>query len=808
MVDDYKTKEITVSKNEDFEKIRNWLYMCLSKWSWFAVSLIIAFILAFLYLLFATPTYSRRASILIKDDAKTNTLSNEFSQFSDFGMMLNSKMNIYNEMISLKSPSYMLDVVKDLHLDMNYKTDGKYHELTLYGKTLPVVVALPDIDPDDHASFELTIEPNNKIKLTNFSSSIIVEMDKSTVNGKLGEIVKTPIGQVLVSPTGSYVGKFDKPIRVYKNRLTDVANAYAAKLSVDLNQERASVVDIAIQDVCPERAEDLLNKLFEVYNRKWVEDINKQAISTSDFIDEELRTIENELGNVDADIAQHKSATATPDIAIATGINLNKMENTSQQLLDLDNQIYMANLIKGQLAGRRFEVLPANSGIDNSAVANQIKDYNDKVVQRNSLVENSGTNNPLIQDLDNQINSIRSSIVTSLNTVVSTLNDRKRALEASKTQTTERITSSPNLAKDLLSVERQQKVKEQLYLFLLQKREENQLSKAYTAYNTKLLTPPSGSRHPSSPVRINILIIALLFGIFVPMIILFIVNNMNTKVRGRKDIDELSMPFVGEIPLSYRKRKGLFALFSKRKEVREIVVQEKNGNNINEAFRVVRTNLEFVLGKEHKVMMLTSSNVGSGKTFISTNLATSFAIKGNKTLLIDLDLRKASMSTFVDSPQRGISDFLNGQYEKVEDVMVKGRIHQNLDVLPVGTIPPNPTELLFSERLSTLLTEMRSQYDLIVIDCPPIDIVADASIINNLCDITVYVLRSGLLDRHMLPEIEKFYTEKRFKNMVMLLNGTTEESNGYGYGYRRYGYGYGYGYSYGYGNGNSKKKKK
>lgn len=808
MVNEYKTKEITVSKNEDFEKIRNWLYMCLSKWSWFAVSLVIAFVLAFLYLLFATPSYSRRASILIKDDAKANTLSNEFSQFSDFGMRINSKMNIYNEMISLKSPSYMLDVVKDLHLDMNYKTDGKYHELTLYGKTLPVVVALPDIDPDDHASFELTIEPNNRIQLTNFSSSSISEIDKSVVNGKLGEIVKTPIGQVLVSPTGSYIGKYDHPIRVYKNRLTDVANAYAAKLSVDLNQERASVVDIAIQDVSAERAEDVLNELFEVYNRKWVEDINKQAISTSDFIDEELRTIENDLGNVDADIAQHKSATATPDISIATGINLNKMENTSQQLLDLDNQIYMANLIKGQLAGRRFEVLPANSGIDNSAVASQIKDYNDKVVQRNSLVENSGTSNPLIQDLDNQINSIRSSIITSLNTVVSTLNDRKRALEASKTQTSERITSSPNLAKDLLSVERQQKVKEQLYLFLLQKREENQLSKAYTAYNTKLLTPPSGSRHPSSPVRINILIMALLFGIFVPMVILFIVNNMNTKVRGRKDIDELSMPFVGEIPLSYRKRKGLLAMFNKRKEVREIVVQEKNGNNINEAFRVVRTNLEFVLGKEHKVMMLTSSNVGSGKTFISTNLATSFAIKGNKTLLIDLDLRKASMSTFVDSPQRGISDYLNGQYEKVEDVMVKGRIHQNLDVLPVGTIPPNPTELLFSERLSTLLTEMRSQYDLIVIDCPPIDIVADASIINNLCDITVYVLRSGLLDRHMLPEIEKFYTEKRFKNMVMLLNGTTEESNGYGYGYRRYGYGYGYGYSYGYGNSNSKKKKK
>ena len=215
---------------------------------------------------------------------------------------------------------------------------------------------------------------------------------------------------------------------------------------------------------------------------------------------------------------------------------------------------------------------------------------------------------------------------------------------------------------------------------------------------------------------------------------------------------------------------------------------------------MVRTNLEFVLGKDNKVVMLTSSNVGSGKTFVSTNLATSFAIKGMKTLLIDLDLRKASMSTFVDSPPRGISDFLNGQYENIEDVLVKGKIHENLDVLPVGTIPPNPTELLFSELLSKLMISMRERYDYIIIDCPPIDIVADASIINKHVDVTLYVLRSGLLDRQMLPEIERYYEEKRFNNMVLLLNGTTEESNGYGY--RRYGYGYGYGY----GNSSSTKK--
>ncbi|MBP5687587.1 MAG: polysaccharide biosynthesis tyrosine autokinase [Muribaculaceae bacterium] len=787
--------------NEDFEKIQEWLYMCLSKWYWFVISLVIALGLAMLYLLVATPSFSRKASILIKDDEKSTSLSNEFSQFSDMGLQV-GKTNIYNEMITLSSPSYMREVVEELHIDMSYKTDGRFHELTLYGKTQPVIVSLIDIDPDSYASFTMMLKDNNVVELTDFKSEELPEVSTQVVEGTFRTPLKTPIGQVVITPTQHYYGKYETPIRVAKNRISDIANQYASRLTVELNQERASVVDISISDVNAERAEDVLNVLYKVYKEKWKEDINEQAVNACKYIDRELDSIRSQLGSVDADIAMQKSASLTPDMDVATQINLNKIENTSTQLLELDNQIYMANLIKNQLSGSDYKLLPPNSGIDNQAVSAQIRDYNEKVLQRNSLADNSGRNNPLVQDLDNQLNSSRASIITSLNTVISTLNDRKNALEVSRSQTTQKIGAVPTQARDLLGAERNQKVKEQLYLFLLQKREENQLSRNTVANNAKLLNPPSGSRSPSSPVKMNVLIVAIVLGLLLPMLILFIVNNLNTKVRGRQDIQHLSIPFIGEIPLSYRKRKGLLSIFNRRKDVREIVVQEKNGNNINEAFRVVRTNLEFVLGKDNKVVMLTSSNVGSGKTFVSTNLAASFAIKGKKTLLIDLDLRKASMSTFVDSPPRGISDYLNGRYEDINDVMVKGKIHENLDVLPVGTIPPNPTELLFSDLLSELIADMREKYDYIIIDCPPIDIVADASIINKHVDVTLYVLRSGLLDRQMLPEIEKYYVDKRFNNMVILLNGTTDESNGYGY--RRYGYGYGYGY----GNSSKSKKKK
>ena len=374
------------------------------------------------------------------------------------------------------------------------------------------------------------------------------------------------------------------------------------------------------------------------------------------------------------------------------------------------------------------------------------------------------------------------------------LKNRIADVQGSVHDTKSQIASNPTQAKYLLSVERQQKVKEQLYLFLLQKREENQLSKAFTAYNTKMLNPPGGSKRPSKPVKMNVFLIALALGIFVPMVLIFIASNMDTAVHCRKDVETLTLPFLGEIPLSYKKRRGIFALFNKRKEIREIVVQEKNRNEINEAFRVVRTNLEFISGKTGscKSIMFTSANPGSGKTFVTMNLATSFAIKNKKVIVFDLDMRKASLSTFVDSPETGISDYLSGSVENFESVVVKGKTNQNLAVVPVGTIPPNPTELLFSERLEKAFNIAREKYDYIFIDCPPLDIVADASIINKFSDLTVFVIRAELFDKSMLRDVQKNYDEKRYKNMMLILNGTVAESNGYGY--HKYGYSYSYGY--------------
>lgn len=352
-----------------------------------------------------------------------------------------------------------------------------------------------------------------------------------------------------------------------------------------------------------------------------------------------------------------------------------------------------------------------------------------------------------------------------------------------------------------MSVERQQKVKESLYLFLLQKREENELSQAFTAYNTRVITPPTGSMIPTAPVKKNILLVGFALGLLIPVVIVFLQETLNTRIRGKKDLEGLSIPFVGEIPLYGKvRRSGLF-----RKKVTpltetKVVVKEGSRDVVNEAFRVLRTNLEFVSGENGmgQVILMTSFNPGSGKTFLTVNIASSLAIKGKKVLVIDGDLRRGSTSVYVGSPHHGLSNYLAGKVQRIEDVIVPASETVRFDVLPVGTIPPNPTELLSGERLQALLADFRTHYDYILIDCPPIELVADTHIIEKYADRTIFVVRAGLLERSMLSELEALYTEHKFKNMAVLLNGT--EGNGsYRYGYR-YGYHYGYGSNYYYGN--------
>lgn len=779
---------------DDFIRIQDLWSMFVPKWYWFAISLFITLTIAVLYLLSTPPIYTRTAAILVKDNSKSSSSTSAMNDFSDLGIF-KSNTNINNELLTLKSPTLMTEVVNRLGLNETFTIRKGLKNVDLY-KVSPVTITFCD---------KIEVPLSFTIKFSSKEAFAISELEISgedigeTLSAQMGDSIQTSAGIMIVSPTQEFTDAFiGTSIRYVRGSVRAAVDTYSNALVAELGNEDATIINLSINDTSIRKAEDILNTLIEVYNENWIRDKNQIAVSTSQFISDRLGVIESELGHVDENISSYKSEHLLPDVQAASSLYMAQSAENNKELSTLNNQLSTAQYIRRELNTKQLDqTLPANSGIVSANIETQISEYNNLVLDRNRLIANSSEKNPLVKNMASSLQSMQRTIIQSVDNLIVSLNTQIRSLRRQEEATTNRLASNPNQAKYLLSVERQQKVKEKLYLYLLQKREENELSQAFTAYNTRLITAPRGSMFPTAPRKMNILLVAFAVGLLVPAVGIFMKENMNTKVRGRKDLENLSIPFIGEIPqYSGTKKKWWEFKHRKRQDMKTIVVNEGNRNIINEAFRVLRSNMDFMASKDNNqhVFVLTSFNPGSGKSFLAINIAISFAIKKKKILVIDGDLRHRTVSSYVDSPNKGLSDYLNNQIEDWKEIIVSYKGYTNLHILPIGTIPPNPTELLEDSKLSMLIEALRPEYDYIFIDCPPVDIVADAQIIEKWADRTIFVVRSGLLDRSMLSELENMYTGKRFKNLSMILNGT--ESTGGRYGYR-YGYHYGYASYYG-----------
>ncbi|WP_195597440.1 GumC family protein [Bacteroides cellulosilyticus] len=779
---------------DDFIRIQDLWSMFVPKWYWFAISLFITLTIAVLYLLSTPPIYTRTAAILVKDNSKSSSSTSAMNDFSDLGIF-KSNTNINNELLTLKSPTLMTEVVNRLGLNETFTIRKGLKNVDLY-KVSPVTITFCD---------KIEVPLSFTIKFSSKEAFAISELEISgedigeTLSAQMGDSIQTSAGIMIVSPTQEFTDAFiGTSIRYVRGSVRAAVDTYSNALVAELGNEDATIINLSINDTSIRKAEDILNTLIEVYNENWIRDKNQIAVSTSQFISDRLGVIESELGHVDENISSYKSEHLLPDVQAASSLYMAQSAENNKELSTLNNQLSTAQYIRRELNTKQLDqTLPANSGIVSANIETQISEYNNLVLDRNRLIANSSEKNPLVKNMASSLQSMQRTIIQSVDNLIVSLNTQIRSLRRQEEATTNRLASNPNQAKYLLSVERQQKVKEELYLYLLQKREENELSQAFTAYNTRLITAPRGSMFPTAPRKMNILLVAFAVGLLVPAVGIFMKENMNTKVRGRKDLETLSIPFIGEIPqYSGTKKKWWEFKHRKRQDMKIIVVNEGNRNIINEAFRVLRSNMDFMASKDNNqhVFVLTSFNPGSGKSFLAINIAISFAIKKKKILVIDGDLRHRTVSSYVDSPNKGLSDYLNNQIEDWKEIIVSYKGYTNLHILPIGTVPPNPTELLEDSKLSMLIEALRPEYDYIFIDCPPVDIVADAQIIEKWADRTIFVVRSGLLDRSMLSELENMYTGKRFKNLSMILNGT--ESTGGRYGYR-YGYHYGYASYYG-----------
>lgn len=797
-----------IADQEEVFSLTEFLSQCMAKWKWFAASILLFCCIGVFYIMRQQPVYSRSMAVLIKDQDGGGSVADLSSAFSSMGLV-SSNTNVNNELISLTSPAVMYEVIKRLSLDVNYLKDGTFHGTTLYGKNLPFNVLFADLEEQEGAQFKMYYDPSGKIRLYEFvgydEAGNKIKSDKSIEARIDGSAVKTPIGRLVFTPNPTYEApkKGDKPceITVWRTGMQNSVEYYSKMLKGDLADKEADVIDLSIKDVSPQRAVDILNMVVEVYNESWAEDKNKIAVATSGFIDERLRVIEKELGVVDTEIMDFKSEHLVPDLEAAAKLSMEQDAEMTSQMLETTNQLAMATYVKDYLANpsNANAVIPVNTGVGSQQLEMQISTYNNVLLNRNNLVSASSEKNPLVQDYDAQLRGLREAIVRAVNAQVSALNTALSNMKGAKHNVQNQLASGPTQAKYLLSVERQQKVKEALYLYLLQKREENELTQKYNADNTRIITPPTGSLRPVAPKKSLIMIVAFMLGLCIPGVALYIAEATNTRVRGRKDLDRMSTPFAGEIPLAAGATSmAIMKLFRRNKrkgrhgrELEKVVNAVKEGSRdaVSESFRIVRGNIDFMLQKDRasNIIMVTSFNPGSGKSFIVYNLAASFALKGKRVLIVDCDLRHGSVSQFVGMPGKGLSNYLTGNVKDWKSLIVPVSEHQGVDVMPIGHRPPNPSELLDNGLIGQFLEEVKSDYDYVFVDCPPVDVVVDTQIVEKYVDRTLFVVRAGLLEKKSVVEIDQLYKNKRFKQMSIILNGTeTRHSRHHDYG--TYGY--------------------
>lgn len=578
-----------------------------------------------------------------------------------------------------------------------------------------------------------------------------------------------------------------------------------AHLKAEVEDDKSTIVNLKYTSTSPQEAEQVLYAIVQVYNEKWLQNKNQMTASTSQFIEARLRLLENDLGQVDDSISRFKMRHKITDLEHVSDLYLQQQSQSESEILQLTNQRsmvkYLLDILRSKSA--HHQLLPTNSGIGNQTAETQIVHYNSLLLQLRANMVGTSAQNPLIAQQEADLDEIRQNILSSLESQVKTLDIQLQALQDYNSEANSKISSNPSQAKHLVSVEREQKVKESLYLYLLQKKEENEISMTYNSVNTRLLDFPNGSDLPTSPVRSLVLMVAVVMALVLPTIVLFVRECFDNTVRDRFDIERKTMlSLVGNVPLYDGEDDRSWWQRLKRRPAAAaspFVVGTGQRNFVNEAFRLIRTNMEFMTARqgENNVYIVTSSYAGSGKTFVSMNLALTLAIGGRRVLLIDGDLRHASASHLLHCPDVGFADYLGERETDIDALLFHSDAHPGLDILPVGTIPPNPTELLAGPQLERLFAQLRPRYDFILVDCPPAETLADVGIIERQADRTLFVMRAGLFERKRLADLENDVKNEKFKHLSLILNATKEGGRyGYHYGYR-YGYKYGYHHHYG-----------
>lgn len=771
----------------------------LIRWPWFVASVIICMACAWLYLHYSTPVYNINATILIKDDKKGGTTGSNLSAFEDIGIFSSSK-NIDNEIEILRSKSLIKDVVNELGFYINYSAKGSFHDIEIYNSS-PVLVLFSCEDAErlsDPILLTLNILPGGKLDVT------------ATINGqvsskhfdKLPAVLPSVAGTITLIPNPRQTANTASTVDITIVQPLEVAKEYAGSLSIEPTSKTTSVAIISLKNTNKKRGEDFINKLLEIYNRDANDDKNEVAENTARFIDERIAIINTELGITEQELENFKRGAGLTDLSRDAQLAISEKSEYEKRYVENGTQLNLIRYLSDILGkADHSALLPANVGLSDESLSTLIIQYNALILERNRLLRASSETNPVIVRLDSSIRDLRSNLTTTIASVHKGLLIAQTDLNRQANKFAGRVNNAPAQERQFVSIQRQQEIKAGLYLMLLQKREENNITLAATANNAKIIDDALADGSPISPKNKIIYMIALVMGVCTPIGVIYLMNMFSFRIEGRSDVEKLTtVPIIGDIPLAETDKGS------------SIAVQENDNGIMAETFRSLRTNLLFMLNSsvEQKVILITSTMTGEGKTFIASNLAVSLALLGKKVILIGLDIRKPGLNKVFLLPykEKGITQFLSApQNTDLHTLIQPSNVTKNLSLLPGGTIPPNPTELLARPALEEAIDLLRQEYDYIVMDTAPIGMVTDTQIIARVADISIYVCRADYTHKNDYQLINELQERKRLPALCTVINGldTKKKKYGYYYGYGKYGryYGYGKKYGYGYGNENS-----
>lgn len=785
---------VTPQQPEEEVNIQELLFRYLIHWPWFVASVLFCVVCAFAYLKVATPVYNVSATVLIKDEDKGGgaTMASELEKMG-LGGMINTKSNVDNEVEVLKSKSLALEVVEQLNLYVSYRNEDGWLSKEMY-RTSPVLVSLTSQEADQLPK-PMKVEMN---LLAPGKMNVEIEVGEKKYQkhlDKLPAVFPTDEGTVaFLANTDTLVEKWGEVQHITATiaKPMAVAKGYIKALSIAPTSKTTSVVNISLQNSSTQRGKDFINKLIEVYNINTNNDKNEVAQKTAEFIDERIAIISKELGSTEQDLETFKRTAGITDLTSEAKIALEGNAEYEKRRVENQTQISLVKDLQRYLQGNEYEVLPSNVGLKDAALAAAIAKYNEMLMERNRLLRTSTENNPTIINLTSSIHAMRANVVASMDATLKGLQITKADLQREAKRFSQRISDAPTQERQFVSIARQQEIKAGLYLMLLQKREENAITLAATANNAKIIDAAIPDEAPVAPKNMMILLAALVLGVGLPVGVIFLISLTQVSIEGRADVEKLTtLPVIGDIPVADDLKGSSIAVF------------ENQNNLMSETFRGIRTNLQFLLEEGQKVVMVTSTVSGEGKSFVSANTAISLSLLGKKVVIVGLDIRKPGLNKVfnLSTKEQGITQFLTDPKRNIMDLVQQSDINANLFILPGGAVPPNPTELLARKGLEEAIEQLKQHFDYIVLDTAPVGMVTDTQLISRVADLTVYVCRADYTRKSEFSLVNELAVTNKLPRISIAINGLDlkKKKYGYYYGYGKYGKYYGYGKRYGYG---------